>query len=361
MNKPQRIGILTFHKCFNYGAYWQARCLAEGIQAMGHHAVILDHWSWAANIAEWKCGFLPFKRNLRALADCPAYSRKLLAFERARARLPLSHSFPLDRPVDLASYDLVVVGSDEVWNTSHAWYGGKTLFFGIGLRCAALVAHAASFGSHSAREPLAPSLADGLRRFASITVRDMNSQAIVQNATGLKPDIVLDPCLHFEPSSDTDGGAPLQPYAVVYGVGFSPAFARCVTDWARANDILLVSVGYRNDWADEHRLFASPDDFVQLMRRAQAVATNYFHGCVFALRYARPFLCETTPYREIKIRDLLATLGADRHRFGQCDAEEACTQRLSEPLSQDILVRIEALRESSQARLEQTLAGKASG
>ena len=249
----------------------------------------------------------------------------------------------------------------DLSNTGHAWYGGKGLFFGIGLRCAALVAHAASFGNHSSSESLAPSLSHALRRFASITVRDMNSQSIVRNATGLEPEIVLDPCLHFEPSPDTDGGLPLQPYAVVYGVGFSPAFARCVTDWARANGIRLVSVGYRNDWADENRLFASPDDFVQLMRRAQAVATNYFHGCVFALRYARPFLCETTPYREIKIRDLLATLGADRHRFWQGDAEEACTQRLSEPLSQNILGRIQALQESSQVRLERTLAGKASG
>jgi len=361
MTKPQRIGILTFHKCFNYGAYWQARCLVEGIQAIGHHAIILDHWSWAANFAEWKCGFLPFKRNLRALADCAAYGRKLLAFEQARAWFPLSRSFPLDRPDNLDSYDLVVVGSDEVWNTGHAWYGGKGLFFGIGLRCPALVAHAASFGSHSASVPLSPSLTNALRRFASITVRDMNSQTIIRNEIGLEPDIVLDPCLHFEPSPDTDGGVPVQPYAVVYGVGFSPAFARCVTDWARTNGIRLVSVGYRNDWADENRLFASPDDFVQLMRRAQAVATNYFHGCIFALRYARPFLCETTPYREIKIKDLLATLGADRHGFREGDAEEACKQCLSEPLGQDILDRIEALREFSQAKLEQALAVKASG
>ena len=358
MTKPQRIGILTFHKCFNYGAYWQARCLVDGIQAMGHHVIILDHWSWAANISEWKCGLLPFKRNLRALADCAAYGRKLLAFERARSRFPLSRSFPLDRAENLDSYDLVVVGSDEVWNTRHPWYGGKGLFFGIGLHCAPVVAHAASFGSHPASAPLAPFLADGLRRFASITVRDVNSQSIIRNATGLEPDIVLDPCLHFEPSPGTEGDVPLQPYAVVYGVGFSPVFVRCVTEWARANGIHLVSVGYRNDWADENRLFASPDDFVQLMRRAQAVATNYFHGCVFALRYARPFLCETTPYREIKIRGLLAILGADHHRFGQGDTEAACTQRLSEPLSHNILDRIEALRQSSQARLERSLAGK---
>ena len=25
------IGVLTFHRCINYGSYWQARCLAEGL------------------------------------------------------------------------------------------------------------------------------------------------------------------------------------------------------------------------------------------------------------------------------------------------------------------------------------------
>ena len=24
-----RIGVLTFHRCINYGSYWQARCLVE--------------------------------------------------------------------------------------------------------------------------------------------------------------------------------------------------------------------------------------------------------------------------------------------------------------------------------------------
>ena len=25
-------GVLTFHRCINYGSYWQARCLMEGLR-----------------------------------------------------------------------------------------------------------------------------------------------------------------------------------------------------------------------------------------------------------------------------------------------------------------------------------------
>src|SRR5690606_27642994 len=42
-----KIGILTFHRCINYGSYWQARCLIEGLRRMGADAVLLDHDSAA--------------------------------------------------------------------------------------------------------------------------------------------------------------------------------------------------------------------------------------------------------------------------------------------------------------------------
>jgi hypothetical protein len=28
----RRVGVLTFHRCINYGSYWQARCLVEGLR-----------------------------------------------------------------------------------------------------------------------------------------------------------------------------------------------------------------------------------------------------------------------------------------------------------------------------------------
>ena len=42
------IGILTFHRCINYGAYWQARCLVEAIRERGHRVYLLDYRSLRA-------------------------------------------------------------------------------------------------------------------------------------------------------------------------------------------------------------------------------------------------------------------------------------------------------------------------
>ena len=56
---PGKIGVLTFHRCINYGSYWQARCLVEGLRAAGHDAILLDHVSERVNRAEWRCALSP--------------------------------------------------------------------------------------------------------------------------------------------------------------------------------------------------------------------------------------------------------------------------------------------------------------
>src|SRR5690606_9835177 len=128
-----KIGILTFHRCINYGSYWQARCLAEGLRTAGHEVVILDHDSRRINIAEWRSALRPMLPNATPLADHPRYREKILRFFRAFGSLPLSTRFGLDAPAGAEPCDLVLVGSDEVWNLSHPWYGRCALFYGDGL------------------------------------------------------------------------------------------------------------------------------------------------------------------------------------------------------------------------------------
>jgi hypothetical protein len=145
-----KIGVLTFHRCINYGSYWQARCLAEGLQARGHDVVLLDHHSRRVNLAEWKCAYQPVLPTAVPQGDQPLYREKIEHFFHAFTTLPLSTPFPLHAPEQMEQYDAVVVGSDEVWNLSHPWYGGCPLFYGDDVRAERLISYAASFGNYEA-------------------------------------------------------------------------------------------------------------------------------------------------------------------------------------------------------------------
>jgi hypothetical protein len=160
MSSLPKVGVLTFHRCINYGSYWQARCLAEGLSARGYNTGIIDHDSRAVNLAEWKCGFRPVLPTPVPKSDYPLYRAKMEAFFDAFCTLPLSRRFDLQHPEEMESYDLVVVGSDEVWNLMHPWYGRCALFYGEGVRAQRLVSYAASFGNYDATWGLEPQWAD---------------------------------------------------------------------------------------------------------------------------------------------------------------------------------------------------------
>lgn len=347
--------ILTFHRCINYGSYWQARCLVEGLRALGHDPVLLDHDAFRIRRAEWACGLRPVLPTPVPKRDYLRYGLKIFRFSRAVAALPRSPRFPLDQPDRTDRYSQIVVGSDEVWNLRHPWYGGCPLFFGEGLRAGRLIAHAASFGNYDAAAGLDLAWAEKLRRFEAISVRDENSARLIENTLGLEPERVLDPCLQFSVTPKGAWHGPAFPFVAIYGHNFSCTFARAVRQWARSQGLPLLSLGYRNDWGDLQWLAASPKDFAEAMARAEAVATNFFHGAVFALLNGKPFVCEATPYRANKLRDLMAMLGGERHLATEDTPGRVYDGLLGEPLNPEILGRIQSLRCRSNAWLARAL------
>lgn len=350
----RKIGVLTFHRSINYGSYWQARSLVEGLRARGHDAELLDHDCECIRRAEFGCALQPELPRRTPRAHLKQYAAKARKFAAAVSSLPLSPSFPLHEPIRAAEYDAIVIGSDEVWNFRHPWFGSKPIFFGDGLKADRLVSYAASFGSHSAWDGIHPDWASKLDRFPSLSVRDENSWHLVRNGTGREPTLVLDPCLQFPPvqaSNGSDGAS----YAVVYGHGFPAWLTRGVRRWASRRGLSLVSIGYRNDWADEQLISAGPHDFAELMGGAAAVITNFFHGCIFALLNGKPWVTSPSTYRSIKIPDLVGVLGVQRRLIDRRTSIRSLEELLETPCDAEAVPRIEELRRQSDAYLDAAL------
>ncbi|RMX19080.1 polysaccharide pyruvyl transferase family protein [Legionella jordanis] len=351
-----KIGVLTFHKCINYGSYWQAKCLAEGLRARGHDVLILDHDATTINLAEWKCAYRPTLPTPVDQSDYPLYREKIKQFFRAFELLPLSPKFNINQPQGMGDYDLVVVGSDEVWNLSHPWYGKLPIFFGEGIAAKRLISYAASFGNYSAWNGLDPYWIEKFKQFDSLSVRDENAQAILKNTLGFMPEIVLDPCLQFPTKIEERSYERLQePYIALYGHNFSPHFVTEMCKWSRRKNLPIISIGYRNDWADKQWISAGPYEFAYFMGRAEAIITNFFHGCVFALKNKKPFICEVSPYRSTKLLCLLDILSG-KHHIANSETTTATFERvLSEPLEEKIINKIEQLSEISNAFIDRAL------
>lgn len=351
MARPKRVGVLTFHRCVNYGSYWQARRLVEGLRARGCEAVLLDHRSRRVDRAEWRCALSPHLPAPTDAADRRLYGAKTRAFFDAFARLPLSPSFALEDPAGMERYDLVVVGSDEVWNLRHPWFGGEPLFFGQRLRGDRLAAYAASAGNHDGALLAHENLVEALRGFAHISVRDENARRLTKAMVGADPPRVLDPCLQFAPKAAGAAGAEV----LVYGHGFPAWLQQGVRRWADDRGHRLLSLGYRNDWADAQSLTAGPETFAVAMAGARSVVTNFFHGCVFALAERKPFVCVGTAYRSDKIVDLLASVGAEDRLIDETTPADFIAHLMATPPDRTVQDRVETLRARSNRFLDAVL------
>jgi hypothetical protein len=355
MRNSLKVGVLTFHRCINYGSYWQARAVVEGLRQAGHEAVLLDHHSARVNRAEWRNAFQPTLPRRTPRGDYPQYALKTRKFFDAFAQLPLSRPFLLEEPADMEPCDLVVVGSDEVWNLRHPWYAACPLFFGEGLKAERLISYAASFGCHDAGDRLDARWADPLRRFAALAVRDENSRRLLSESVGAEPVVVLDPCLQFDQVCRRDGDF-FGDMAVVYGHGFPADFAAAVRTWADARGVRLVSIGYRNDWTDEQWLSAGPEEFARAMGAARAVITNFFHGCVFSMVNEKPFVCTPTEYRRNKLTALVGSLAVEERLIDGPVEDAAVSHALDQAPNGATHASLTALRERSTAYLDHALA-----
>lgn len=346
----KRIGVLTFHRCINYGSYWQARCLAEGLRAAGHDAVLMDHRSRRIDRREWLCALAPVPGAPASSTDRRRYASKVRRFFEAFEHLPASAPFDMDAADAVPAFDLAVVGSDEVWNLRHPWYGGVRLFYGDGLS-RPMVSYAASFGNQSAGEGLDSRWATRLAAFSAISVRDQNSQQLVGDALASNPELVLDPCLQFPEIIAGRGERRNRPYLAVYGHSFPDWFVEAVRCSAQRRKLPLVSIGYRNDWADQQWIDAGPLEFAGFMANASCVATNFFHGCVFSLLNHLPFVCAPSAYRNTKVSDLLDLLASRERLLSEGSGVDEVALLLERP-PDGAATRIATLRERSARYLQ---------
>lgn len=352
-----RVGVLTFHRCINYGSYWQARCLVEGLARLGLDAVLLDHQSARVKRREWVNAFRPTLPTPSLAEDRPLYRRKLRLFlEAFDSTLPLTPPFPLEDPGAAGAFDAVVVGSDEVWNFRHPWYSGKPIFFGEGLKTERRIAYAASFGNHDAASGVGDEWVERLQRFSALSVRDENSRGLIAGALGRDPPVVLDPCLQFADVAARPT-APQTGEIVIYGHSFPDWLIAAVRAFAHQVQAPLVSFGYRNDWADVQRIDEGPEAFARTMGGAGAVVTNFFHGCVFATINGRPFVSALSDYRTNKVSDLLNRLGLASRLMRPDSSAADYAQALSRGPDTETERRLRELRAASGEFLNTALAG----
>lgn len=318
-----KIGILTYHRAHNYGAYLQACSLVQRLNREGDfEAEIIDfnmpcEEKFYNKVSSWS---LPEKaRHFRTYRFL---STKSKAFKRGLSDDIMIKSKDRLCSDDLESfqkfvrgkYDVIIAGSDEIWRT-------KTIrgFPNAYWLCGDLGARKFSYAA-SSREDFSSfddnkkkQICDLISEFELVSVRDkITYDAFRSVFTGL-PEMTIncDPSFlsSFElPDSNIHdvlkGKAKLDinKKSVIVMLDNREAARNIYTQLADYYNLICVYNSYPGfvSVAD-----LTPKEWLMCIDSADFVISSFFHGCCFSIVRNTPFIALDTPGKTSKLSFLL--------------------------------------------------------
>ncbi|MFM1941579.1 MAG: hypothetical protein RI897_561 [Verrucomicrobiota bacterium] len=341
------IGILTFHHTGNYGGWLQAFALAQTLSEEGYRAEVIDyrprkvHGKYIRNGLLSTRGFrwhlrsgAPFgQRCAGALRAVGIEYRQIVRMNRHLRELGRASAQIASTPSSLKSisgnYDTLITGSDEVWKMKGPRCDDGSYFLNVATSKQRCISYAASCGDRSFFGDLATRVRPWVERMDAVSVRDRNTRRIVSDEFYRNADEVVDPTWFLDPSFAGGRRLVSERYIALLGRPFDWA-VRSAVELARAKGLIAVGVGHYLPGVDRVLAGLAPEEWLSVIRDAEYVVTNLYHGTLFCLRYGRPFVTACPADKKFKIDELLSCL----------DLEERIVDANSDPrVLPDILAK----------------------
>ena len=281
--KNIRVGILTFHEADNYGATLQAYALQKVISKKANCEIINYHCKFILDQIK-RVNTVSFPRKLFASIF---KTNKHIAFKRFdRKHLKLSRDYNEMSKTEMnGSYDLVFVGSDQVWNIECT--GNDKTYFADSINDdTPLLSYVASFGAG----PYPQDCESYFQRFSTISLReDKYFEKLKKLCPEVRKDIDPTMLLDKEEWSELSRRKPMSAkYVFVYLIGEQIHLLESAEKYAVENNCKVIT----NKSSLSFFLHCSPEDFIDWIYYAECVFTNSFHGTVFSILFHKKFAVE---------------------------------------------------------------------
>lgn len=295
--------VLTVQRSYNYGSFLQSFALSSALE--GRFGVRPIFAEFGARSIFRQCA-------KRIAGHCKRGKLDIVPFEVRKMRAlagEISHLAEARLKTEYASSDLLLFGSDEIWNVSRPEFANFPHFWGEGITGGKRAAYAVSAnGALDGKVPLPAGFEEAVRSFDMLSARDESTKTALELISGHEVELVCDPTLLLDSSfyrSVQDNQEIIGDYILVYSYGLRipKASIEAIRSYAHAQGLTLVSAGFWLEWCDIC-LPVSAFGFLGLMDSARAVVTDTFHGTVFSTIYRKRFLSFSGGAE--KVRDYLA-------------------------------------------------------
>lgn len=306
MNK--KIAVITFHAVSNHGSVLQTLATKKKLESIGLDVEIINFKKQECTgifplIKFWNQDFTnPLKKLVRGIILFPSFVKWKYMFakflnkyvgidinEKSYTTEEDFNSLPIDA-------DIYCVGSDQVWNS--VWNGDilKPLFLSFAPDNLPKVAYSSSFGRTELSDNEKAETARLLKKFDAISVREASGLSILKDL-GIEGAVnILDPTLLMDQqfwARYTPERKIKEEYVLIYQLYSNRDFDNYASKIARARGCKLVRFCTRYDQLlkNGHGYLAPcVEDFLSLIKYANLLITDSFHGTAFACNLNTEFL-----------------------------------------------------------------------
>jgi len=314
-----KVAILSMQEVKNYGSFLQAYSLKHHIEALGHSCDFINIVP-GEQLGDYKISkFHKVKLLVQRLWGID-FAKRFNTIRKFQGRF--SKEFLPELGVvpgaNTDHYDVVVIGSDEVFNCAQTtWFGFSRQLFGAGLNADKVISYAGSFGATTVEKlsqlGIKETVADLLKKIDKISIRDANSFETVKSLIGVEPEKHLDPVLVYNYDHLLPKSVPLKGYMIVYtypGRIKDSAEIFAIKTFAKKKGLKLISIGHYFSWCDEV-VVPHPFEVLAYFKNAEFIVTDTFHGSVFSIKYNKQFATIVRGMNNNKLTHLLNQFGLD--------------------------------------------------
>lgn len=323
-----KISIITFHNTSNFGATLQCAALSCCLTRLGHEVVIIDYlppyvldkksiYKEMKNIGNSRNKIKAMIKGLAYVTYAPILKRRDEKFETfIQKNLVLTPSYysynSLNDNPPIA--DFYICGSDQIWNPSLTGGEPDCAFF-LQFVKNNKASYGASMGEFDI-EAEGNTIRKLIEGYSGISVREKSVAARLSKVIGENVDVVLDCTLLLEEEDyscmESDMIGLNQHYVLLYNVQNSNDAVAIAKKIAHDHDLSIIDIS-PNPFAKVKRsnkiIDIGPGEFLVLLKNAEYVVTNSFHGTVFSIIYEKEFFSLAHSKRADRVMDLLNSLG----------------------------------------------------
>lgn len=173
------------------------------------------------------------------------------------------------------------------------------------------VSYAASFGDPTFTEQDYQTLNERLQNFKALGIREFNMLPYVKEHVNVRAERTIDPTLLAEASlydSITAEPQMKEKYILLYSRRYNKNMEQYAEIMAKEKGLKLVEISIRSNNAEKGHIMrydAGVEEFLSLVKHAECVITNSFHGVIFATQLRTPFYCFSREQGDTKIGEVL--------------------------------------------------------